>query len=203
MNCLLNIKTWKDIKDYEDNLKGYLGNSDDFDKIYQQTSIKNVTYITYFYGRIDEKIISLFAKDTADTLRIFIEGVDKKDNLDQLVTGVKQVFNNVKYFLDKNKMKYSQISATIWSEGEEMLRGEYQDYWTKFKSFIPDIPTGIYLFVLTIIYSIVQPKEGTAITTESGVKSAGINMLIVVLAVLLWLFIKAYNKETNLSFRIK
>lgn len=208
MNCILQIKTDKTVDDYSQRLTNFLGNTHTTQTIYSQTTLSaKPTFLPlYFYGNTNQTVNFLVAKDSANTLRVFIEGVSRRDNLDQLVTGVKHFFQNVKSFLDNNDIKYSQISATIWSEDEEMLKGEYQSYWVKFKSFIPDIPTGIYLSVLTIIYSIVQPKvEGTEATTpiENALKFALVNLLVAAIAILLWLFVKAFTKDTNLTFKIK
>jgi hypothetical protein len=210
MNCILHIRTEQVVDDYSQRLSNYLGNTNTVTTIYGQTSLSANTNLLsqYFYGNANHTINYLIAKDSANTIRLFIEGVSKKDNIDQLVTGVKLLFQNIKSFLDNNKIKYSQISATIWSEDEEMLRGEYQNYWTKFKSFAPELPTGIYLSVMTILYSIVQPKveaTGTEPPTpiETTLKFAGVNLLVASIAILLWLLVKAAAKETNLSFKLK
>lgn len=210
MNCILHIKTKETVDDYSQRLINFLGNNHTTQTIYGLTSLSgNLTFLPlYFYGNTNQTVNFLIAKDSANTLRLFIEGVTKRDNIDQLVTGVKLIFQNIKSFLDDNNIKHTQITATIWSEDEEMLRGEFQGYWKKFKSFAPELPTGIYLSVLTIIYSIVQPKiEAKAVDTptpiETNLKFAGINLLVALIAILLWLLVKAWTKETNLSFKLK
>jgi hypothetical protein len=210
MNCILHIKTQQAVDDYSQNLMNYLGNNYTTQTIYGLSSLSgNATFLPlYFYGNTNQAVNFLIAKDSANTLRLFIEGVNRRDNIDQLVTGVKQIFQNIKSFLDDNNIKHNQISATIWSEDEEMLRGEYQGFWKKFKSFAPELPTGIYLSVLTITYSIIQPKvEATGneppTPIETTLKFAGVNLLVASIAILLWLLVKAVTKETNLSFKLK
>ena len=210
MYCILNIKTEQEVDDYSQRLMNYLGNNHSPQTIYGLSSLSgNTTFILlYFYGNTNHVVNFLIARDSANTLRLFIEGVNRRDNIDQLISGVKQIFQNIKSFFDDNNIKHKQISATIWSEEEEMLRGEYQGFRKKFKSFAPELPAGIYLSILTIIYSIFQPRiEATGIVPptpiETTLKFAGINLLMVSLAILLWLFIKAITKETNLSFKLK
>lgn len=210
MNCILHIKTKEAVDDYSQRLINFLGNNHTTPTIYGLTSLSgNLTFLPlYFYGNTNQKVNFLIAKDSANTLRLFIEGVSKRDNIDQLVTGVRLIFQNIKSFLDDNNIKHTQISATIWSEDEEMLRGEFQSFWKKFKSFVPELPTGIYLSVLTIIYSIIQPKVEakvgeTPTPIETTLKFAGINLLVATIAILLWLLVKAWTKETNLSFKLK
>jgi hypothetical protein len=210
MYCILHIKTQQSVDDYSQILMNYLGNNHTTKTIYELSSVSgNATFLPlYFYGNTNQAVNFLIAKDSANTLRLFIEGVNRRDNIDQLVTGVKQIFQNIKSFLDENKIKYNQISATIWSEDEEILRGEYQGFWKKFKSFAPELPTGIYLSILTIIYSIIQPKiEATGnkppTPIETTLKLAGVNLLLASIAILLWLLVKAITKETNLSFKLK
>ena len=210
MNCILHIKTKQTVDSYSQRLMNYLGNNHATQTIYALSSLSdNVTFLPlYFYGNTNQAVNFLIAKDSANTLRLFIEGVNRRDNIDQLVTGVKQIFNNIKSFLDDNNIKQIQISATIWSEDEEMLRGEYQGFWKKFKSFAPELPTGIYLSVLTIFYSIVQPKVEANVSEpptpiETSLKFAGANLLVALIAILLWLMVKAVTNETNLSFKLK
>lgn len=210
MNCILHIKTDKAVDDYSQNLTSFFGNNHPTQTIYNLTTLAgNATFLPlYFYGNTNQTVNFLIAKDSANTLRIFIEGVSKRDNIDQLITGVKQIFQNIKSFIDNNDIKHKQISATIWSEDEEMLRGEYQGFFKKMKSFAPELPTGIYLSVLTIIYSIFQPKNEVIGTDpqksfETNLRLTGINLLVAVIAILLWLIVKAATKETNLSFKLK
>lgn len=206
MNCILYITTAKDINNYEKQLNAYLGNPITIQEVFNLTTLSATqNYLPfYFYGNTNQTVNYLFAKDSANTLRIFIEGVTQRDNLDQLVSGVEYVLNNIKSFLNRNEIKFNQVSATIWSEDEEILRGEYQSFWVKFNSSIPDLPTGIYLTFLTILYSIIRPIfEGISTTVLKTIISALINLAIAILAVFLWLLVKACYKETNLTFKIK
>lgn len=210
MYCILHIKTKEAVDDYSQRLINFLGNNHTTQTIYSLTSLSsNLTFLPlYFYGNTNQKVNLLIAKDSANTLRIFIEGVSKRDNIDQLVTGVRETFQNIKSFLDNNGIKHNKVTATIWSEDEEMLRGEFQGFWKKFKSFAPELPTGIYLSILTIIYSIVQPKIETKVgetptPIETTLKYAVINLLVAALAILFWLLVKAWTKEANLSFKLK
>lgn len=210
MYCILNIKTEQEVDDYSQRLMNYLGNNHTTQTIYGLSSLSgNTTFFSlYFYGNTNHVVNFLIARDSANTLRLFIEGVNRRDNIDQLISGVKQIFQNIKSFFDDNNIKHKQISATIWSEEEEMLRGEYQGFRKKFKSFAPELPAGIYLSILTIIYSIFQPRiEATGIEPptpiETTLKFAGINLVVVSIAILLWLLIKTITKETNLTFKLK
>jgi hypothetical protein len=210
MYCILNIKTKQEVDDYSQRLMNYLGNNHTTQTIYGLSSLSGNTTFTllYFYGNTNHVVNFLIARDSANTLRLFIEGVNRRDNIDQLISGVKQIFQNIKSFFDDNNIKHKHISATIWSEEEEMLRAEYQGFGKKFKSFAPELNAGIYLSILTIIYSIFQPRiEATGIEPptpiETTLKYAVINLFIAAIAILLWLFIKAITKKTNLSFNLK
>jgi hypothetical protein len=210
MNCILHITTKQAVDDYSQRLSHYLGNNHNASNIYGSTSLSSNSNLLpqYFYGNANHTVNFLIAKDSANTIRLFIEGVTVRDNIDQLITGVKMLFQNIKSFFDCNKIIYKQILATIWSEDEAMLRGEYQCFCTKLKSFAPELPTGIYLSVLTIFYSIFQPKiEANGIVPptpiETTLKFAGINLIVATLAIVFWLLVKASSKETNLSFKLK
>ncbi len=210
MNCILYITTRKPVEEFSKQLSSYLGRNHSVSSIYLQTSLSTNTNLLpqYFYGNANHTILYLVAKEDGYKIRLFIEGVNKRDNIDQLITGVKQLFQSIKSFLNSNKIGFKQISATIWSEDEEMLRGEYQSFWTKFKSNIPELPTGIYLTVITILYSIFQHKEvrsgdDSPSQFETNVKIAVINLLLTTAAIILWLLIKAIKRESNLSFKLK
>jgi hypothetical protein len=202
MYCSLYIKTKENLEHYRQDLVDHFGGSNTEEIKKETTSNKGSQ--KYFCGSTNEKVNFLFAESNADGFIIFVEGKRSRGNFDQLITGVEIVFDDVKSLLDKHKVKCIKISASIWSEEEQMLTGVYQDYWVKIKSFIPDIPSGIILTFLTIIYSVVQPKiEGTDITTENAIKSAGINFLILLLAILIWLMLKASSKGKKLEFKNK
>lgn len=201
MYCTIYIKTKENLDHYRKELVDYIGSAK-LEKIKNKTTQNELTH-EYFCGKTNEKVHYLIREDIADSFTIFIEGAKQRNNLAQLVTGVEQVFDDVKSLLDKLEVNCIKISASIWSEDEEMLTGVYQNYGVRFRSLIPDIPTGIYLAALTIIYSVLQPKiEGAGVTTGTFL-IAGINMLIVLLASLAWLLVKAYKRERNLSFKIK
>jgi hypothetical protein len=207
MYCILHISTNREVDDYKKGLVKFLGNNYQTQTIYEMTTLaENEIFIElYFFGNTNQKVNYLIAKEGGNTMRIFVEGVNRRDNLDQLISGATQIFQTIRKFLDKNKIKYKEIFATIWSEGEEMLKGEYKGYWEKFKLFLPEIPTGIYLTFFTIIYSIFKPatKEGDIQLLEPKIGIIVLDLLVLALALLLWLLIKAYYKEPNLTFNLK
>lgn len=204
MKCFLYIQTEKGISEFRDKLIAFLGVNKTTAEIFDLTTLKNPEQFLplYFYGKTNQTANFLFASDNEHQLRIFIEGF-KTDNLDQLVTETNHIFNNVKGFLKKNEISFSKVNATIWSEEDEILRGEYKSFWKRFKSNLPDLPTGIYLVVLNILYSAFQPKgDGSETTIENAMISIGINTGITASAVIFWLFIKA-GKDSEISFKIK
>jgi hypothetical protein len=203
MYCILYLKTNIDIDEFSNNLVQMFGERNSTEEIFAMTSLSGTEFLPlYFYGVTNQTTNFLFSKETSNKLRIFVESVSKKDNLDQLVNGVRNHFINLNEFFDTYKIKLSDISGTIWSEEEEILKGEFQGYWKNFKSNIPDLPTGIYLSVLTIVYSIAKPADTTE-SIKSKIVTALINLLIALISIILWLFIKAGKKKENLVFKIK
>jgi hypothetical protein len=213
MNCIIHITTKQAVNTLNKSLENHLGTNMEVAEVFAQTSLSEDDILAnlqqqYFYGNINHSVNFLIANESANTIRIFVEGVNRRDNIDQLITGTNAVFQNVLQLFEKKKIKIKKASATIWSEGEEMLRGEYQKFWMKIKSFLPTISAGIYLTILTILYSIIQPylklsNNSSTTTIEGTLKSAIINLFLVAIAIFIWLLIKAASEKSNLSFKLK
>jgi hypothetical protein len=207
MNCIVYFgKIQAKVGDFRPALVDYFGNINKTADIFNKTSINGDTCLlsTYFYGNTNQTVNFLFAQESENTLRVFIENQTKRDNLDQLINGVKHILGQLKSFFKKSKIECNEISATIYSEGEEVLTGEYQGFKKKLISLLPDIPTGIYLAILTVLYSLCQPKINSQIDEKNILlKNTFINLGIILLSVSLWLLIKSATSKKNISFKIK
>jgi hypothetical protein len=198
MNCIIYIDTNKEISGFQETLSLYFGNTNTTAAIFNSTSLSGSPFQTlYFYGNTNQTVNFLFSKESPHKLRIFIEGVVLRENLDQLTSGVKGILSQTLTFAKKNNVNLSNISATIWAEGEEMMKGEVPRYWVHFRSIFPDLPTSIYLSILIVLYSFIKPQAG------SGTKDSFINLGIIILAILIWQFIKTGYKKRELTFKIK
>ena len=205
MNCIIYIDTDKEISTFEGNFPLYFGNSHTTDNIFNNSSLSGSTFGTlYFYGCTNQAVNVLVAKESPHKLRFFIESVARRDNLDQLTSGVRGILSQTKAFAKKYNVELSNINATIWAEGEEMIKGEIPIYWSHFRSFFPDIATSIYLSLLIAFYSFFKPQgAGVSSGTHTGITESFINLGLIIGAIVIWLFIKTGYKKRELTFKIK
>jgi hypothetical protein len=198
MNCIFYISVDVDFDSFQNGIINHLGGNQLLNT-YNQTSLQNNAQLLglYFYGNSNHAVNYLLAREDGSTLRVFVEGVIKRDNLDQLISGIQGLFKRILKYCDQNNIKYTSIDSTIYAEDEEVLKGQFYSFKEKMKSNLPDIPTGIYLSALTVLYSLINPKTGDKFWESV------INLLLVGSAVLLWLIVKAISKKNELIFKIK
>lgn len=124
MYCILQITTKTNTDEYIDKLITRLGRSKDIVDIYSKTSLASIEVSSpisdYIYANANHNINYLIAIEDEKTLRFFIERVKNMENLKLLVEQVQYLFNIIKSFLKQNNIENSAMSATIYSEGEEI-----------------------------------------------------------------------------------
>jgi len=205
----IELSTSKVTDDFSQNLMTFFGIGYNTQEVFNKTSLYFSQQFLpgipdYFYGYTNQTTNMLFAKNNANTLRIFIELTRRRENIDRLINSVKSIFSNLISFLNKNEIDYTNVSATILHEDEEILHGVYQSFGIKLKSTLFDLPAGIYLSVLMIIYSVLQLKhDGIVNKWEDAFTRGGIQLAVAIISIIIWIVVRMLSNKPNLSFKIK
>jgi hypothetical protein len=209
MHCVIYITTKQPVNDYRQNLINIYLSKYTTNEIFDRTSLNGETDIleSYFYGSITRNINFLLANDTSNRIKIFIETIDRRNSITHLEREVSIFFKDFIKLLKKHKIQHTEIKASISSEGEDLLFGEYEKFSTKFKSYLPEIPAGMYLLILTGLYTFIEQLlkdyyNKSPFCIQELFWSTMKNITLVFLSIIFWLVIKACNTKSNLSFKI-